>query len=63
MLRVYFLPQWFALSDPAAEGVLYESAVLRCLTAIDLGRAPVPVPDETNILNFNHLLAERELWG
>jgi hypothetical protein len=29
MLRVYFLQQWFALSDPGVEDALYESPVLR----------------------------------
>lgn len=61
MLRVYFLQQWFALSDPAAEDALYESAVLRRFANIDLGRAPAP--DETTILNFRHLLEDHELCG
>jgi IS5 family transposase len=61
MLRVYFLQQWFALSDPAAEDALYESAVLRRFAGIDLGRAPAP--DETTILNFRHLLEEHDLCG
>ena len=33
MLRVYFLQQWFNLSDPGAEDALYESPVLRTLRA------------------------------
>ncbi len=61
MLRVYFLQQWFSLSDPAAEDALYESPVLRRFSGVDLGRAPAP--DETTILNFRHLLEERELGG
>src|SRR5438552_14654248 len=61
MLRVYFLQQWFALSDPGVEDALYESPVLRCFAGIDLGRAPAP--DETTILNFRHLLEEHELCG
>jgi IS5 family transposase len=61
MLRVYFLQQWFNLSDPGAEDALYESAVLRRFAGIDLGRAPAP--DETTILNFRHLLEEHELCG
>jgi IS5 family transposase len=61
MLRVYFLQQWFALSDPGVEDALYESAVLRRFAGIDLGRAPAP--DETTILNFRHLLEEHELCG
>ncbi len=61
MLRVYFLQQWFALSDPGVEDALYESPVLRRFAGIDLGRAPVP--DETTILNFRHLLEEHQLCG
>lgn len=37
MLRVYFLQQWFALSDPGVEDALYESPVLRRFAGIDLG--------------------------
>jgi IS5 family transposase len=61
MLRVYFLQQWFSLSDPAAEDALYESSVLRRFAGIDLGSAPAP--DETTILNFRHLLEEHDLGG
>jgi IS5 family transposase len=61
MLRVYFLQQWFALSDPGVEEALYESPVLRRFAGIDLGRGPAP--DETTILNFRHLLEEHELCG
>ena len=42
MLRVYFLQQWFNLSDPGAEEALYESPALRCFAGVDLGRAPAP---------------------
>src|ERR1019366_8241242 len=61
MLRVYFLQQWFNLSDPGAEDALYESPVLRRFVGIDLGRAPVP--DESTILQFRHLLEKHELGG
>src|SRR5450631_2942342 len=61
MLRVYFLQQSFALSDPAAEEALYESAVLRRFAGVDLGSAPAP--DETTILNLRHLLEEHQLCG
>ena len=59
MLRVYFLQQWFNLSDPGAEDAMYESPVLRRFVGIDLGRAPVP--DESTILQFRHLLERHEL--
>src|SRR5438876_498875 len=29
MLRIYFLQQWFTLSDPAVEEALYDSVVMR----------------------------------
>ena len=59
MLRIYFLQQWFNLSDPGAEDALYESPVLRRFVGIDLGRAPAP--DESTVLQFRHLLERHEL--
>ncbi len=59
MLRLYFLQQWFNLSDPGLEDALYESAALRRFAGIDLGREPVP--DETTICNFRHLLERHDL--
>lgn len=59
MLRIYFLQHWFNLSDPGAEEALYESRSMCRFVGIDLGREPVP--DETTILNFRHLLERHEL--
>ena len=59
MLRLHFLQHWFNLSDPAAEEVLYDSIAMRRFVGIDLGREPVP--DETTILNFRHLLERHQL--
>src|SRR6476620_10827975 len=42
MLRIYFLQQWFNLSDPAVEEALYDSSAMRRFVGIDLGREPVP---------------------
>ena len=39
MLRMYFLQQWFNLSDPAVEDAVYESPVMRAFVGIDLGRS------------------------
>src|SRR5438105_9730063 len=36
MLRIYFLQQWFNLSDPAVEEALYDSGVMRSFAGIDL---------------------------
>ena len=59
MLRMYFLQQWFNLSDPAVEEALYDSAVMRQFVGIDLGCEPVP--DETTVCKFRHLLEEHQL--
>src|SRR5438132_460981 len=59
MLRIYFLQQWFNLSDPAVEEALYDSAVMRQFVGIDLGCEPVP--DETTVCKFRHLLEEHQL--
>ena len=61
MLRLYFLQQWFNLSDPAVEEALYDSVVLRQFVGIDLGREPAP--DETTACKFRHLLEEHGLGG
>jgi IS5 family transposase len=59
MLRLYFLQQWFNLSDPAAEEALYDSQAMRGFVGIELGREPVP--DETTVGRFRHLLEEHDL--
>ena len=59
MLRIYFLQLWFNLSDPAVEESLYDSAAMRSFAGIDLGREPVP--DETTVCKFRHLLEKHEL--
>jgi IS5 family transposase len=59
MLRIYFLQQWFNLSDPAVEEALYDSAAMRDFVGIDLGREPVP--DETTVCKFRHLLEKHQL--
>src|SRR6266705_4371186 len=59
MLRIYFLQQWFNLSDPAAEEALYDSSAMRRFVGIDLGREPVP--DETTVCRFRHLLEAHDL--
>jgi IS5 family transposase len=61
MLRIYFLQQWFNLSDPAVEEALYDSAGMRSFVGIDLGREPVP--DETTVCKFRHLLEQQQLGG
>ena len=59
MLRVYFLQQWFDLSDPLAEDMLYDSEAMRRFARVDLGEDTVP--DESTILRFRHLLEAHQL--
>jgi transposase, IS5 family len=59
MLRLHCLQQWFALSDPAVEEALYDSRAMRQFVGIDLGREPVP--DETTICKFRHLLEAHQI--
>ena len=54
MLRIYFLQQWFNLSDPQAEDAIYDSEAMRRFARVEL--ADDVVPDETTILRFRHLL-------
>ena len=59
MLRLHCLQQWFNLSDPAVEEALYDSRAMRQFVGIDLGHEPVP--DETTICKFRHLLEAHQL--
>jgi len=59
MLRIYFLQQWFNMSDPQAEDCLYDSVAMRNFVGIDLGRESAP--DETTICKFRHLIEENGL--
>ena len=59
MLRIHFLQSWFNLSDPAAEEALYDMESMRRFVGIDLGNEPVP--DETTICKFRHLLETHDL--
>ena len=59
MLRVYFMQQWFNLSDPGAEDALYDSESMRRFAGIEL--VEDSVPDESTILRFRHLLEKHRL--
>jgi IS5 family transposase len=59
MLRIYFLQQWYDLSDPAVEEALYDSQAMRRFVGIDLGREGVP--DETTVCKFRHRLEAHAL--
>ena len=59
MLRIYFLQQWFNLSDPQAEDAIYDSESMRRFARVELGDDVVP--DESTILRFRHLLEQHRL--
>lgn len=59
MLRIYFMQNWFNLSDPAAEDSLYDSESMRRFAGIEL--LEESIPDETTILRFRHLLERHQL--
>ena len=59
MLRIYFLQQWFDLSDPQAEDALYDSEAMRRFVGLELSEEAIP--DETTILRFRHLLEQHQL--
>ena len=59
MLRIYYLQQWFDLSDPQAEDLIYDIESMRRFAGVELGEDDVP--DESTILRFRHLLEEHGL--
>jgi transposase, IS5 family len=59
MLRVYFVQQWYGLSDEGVEDALYDSQALRGFAGIELNRDPVP--DATTVVHFRHWLESHEL--
>ena len=58
MLRIHCVQLFSNLSDPGMEDMLYEVESVRRFVGL---RLPGPLPDETTILNFRHLLEEHEL--
>ncbi len=58
MLRVHCLQLFHNLSDPGMEDLLYESDPVRRFTWL---KPSGPLPDETTILNFRHLLEKHQL--
>ena len=59
MRGIYFLQQWFNLSDPQAEDAIYDSESMRRFVGLELGDEVVP--DETTIPRFRHLLEQHGL--
>ncbi len=59
MLRMYFLQQWYSLSDEGLEDAITDSQALRQFVRIDLSRQAVP--DATTLLKFRRLLEAHDL--
>jgi transposase, IS5 family len=59
MLRIYFMQNWFNLSDPQAEDSLYDIESMRRFAGIELHGHDIP--DESTILRFRHLLEQHQL--
>ena len=58
MLRIHCVQLFYNLSDPGMEDMLYEVESVRRFAGLRLSG---PLPDETTILNFRHLLEEHGL--
>ena len=58
MLRVHCVQLFYNLSDPGMEDLLYEVESVRRFVGLRLSG---PLPDETTILNFRHLLEKHGL--
>jgi IS5 family transposase len=59
MLKIYFLQQWYDLSDPGMEEAIYDRNSFQKFLEIDL--LSERVPDESTILHFRHLLEAHAL--
>ena len=57
MLRIYFMQQWYGLSDPGMEDSLYDVESMRRFAGVDING----VPDETTICKFRHFLERHGL--
>lgn len=59
MLRIHFMQQWYALSDPAMEDALYEIESMRRFAGLELNEDAIP--DESTILKFRRFLEKHDL--
>jgi len=59
MLRVYFMQQWFGLSDEGIEDALYEIESMRQFAGLELH--DTAIPDATTVLKFRRRLEKHEL--
>ena len=58
MLRVHIVQLCYNVSDPGMEDLLYEAESVRRFAGLRLSE---PIPDESTILHFRHLLEEHHL--
>ena len=58
MLRVHVVQLCYNLNDPAMEDLLYEAESVRRFAGLRLSE---PIPDESTILHFRHLLEQHQL--
>ena len=58
MLRIHCVQLCYTLSDPGMEDLLYEAESVRRFCGLSLAE---PIPDETTILHFRHLLERHDL--
>ena len=61
MLRIHFMQQWFALSDPTMEEALHDMPVFREFAGLE--GWDERLPDESTILRFRHVLDKHKLAG
>ena len=59
MIKIHCLQQWYALADKSIEEAIYDRFSFQKF--LDLDPLQHPVPDETTILTFRHLLEEHHL--
>ena len=59
MLRIYFMQQWYALSDEAMEDALYEIESMRVFAGLEL--IDDAIPDATTLTKFRHRLERHQL--
>jgi len=59
ILRMYFIANWFNLSDVACEDALYDVPAFREFCEFDLGQERIP--DATTLMNFRHILEQNDL--
>jgi transposase, IS5 family len=59
MLRIHFMQQWYAMSDPGMEDALYEIESMRRFAGLELNEEAIP--DETTILKFRRFLEKHAL--